>query len=647
MFVSCSDDDLPPSAVDDKPWDLDKNIDESYRPGDDFFMYCNGTYWHNTDFEGGMKGFLTGEETANAMQQRIAQLDDPRLDRINADIENHGSNYEASDAAIRRLMAIVDQANTPEDLWRALAQVIREGGCTLFNIDMIPNGGIMYIFFNITDEWKDLEQLVKNWTGVGALLRRAGMSEEEVTQTVSLASSYLDDNQTRQLLMKAQPLMYLRHPELREHFSLPSMTRAATPGESIQAVMAEELGIAENMINYDGVLEMLASVEELDVPTLKAVLHSLLALDYLYASPEAVDEFNQTQAGSDPVSIESIGEMIIHTYTPYITSYAFATKYVTPEMKQQYLGFCEEMRQVFKKRIESLDWMSSATKAAALEKLDAMRINVGYPDRWIEEGLPPLDGASLVENVMQLREAYTALCVSLGGQDAQEYEFTYSIADPEYVLTIVNAFYSPWTNSLCIYPCFLLEPLYSPDHSDALNYAVFMTIGHEMTHGFDTDGANYDEIGNVRNWWTVADKMEFEDRQQLLIDCYNQLELLPEEMPGVYTPGEQTLTENIADLGGFLIAHQAYMERLDREGFYGEERLKQERKFFQGIAELWRAKYGPEYVNKSLFQDKDVHAMNKERVNGVMMNCDRWYELYDVKEGDKLYLPVERRTYLW
>ena len=168
-----------------------------------------------------------------------------------------------------------------------------------------------------------------------------------------------------------------------------------------------------------------------------------------------------------------------------------------------------------------------------------------------------------------------------------------------------------------------------------------------MTHGFDSFGANYDKMGNLRNWWTVADKMEFEDRQQLLIDCYDQLELLPDEMPGVYAPGEQTLTENIADLGGFLIAHQAYMERLDRDGYTGEERLKQERKFFQGFAELWRSKYGPEYVNASLFEEQDVHSISKERVNGVVMNCDRWYELYDVQEGDKLYLPVERRTYLW
>lgn len=647
LLTSCSDDDVQPSAVDEKLWDLDKNMDESYRPGDNFYMYCNGAYWNAIDCDGWIIDFFV-DEVGDMMQQRIDQVDDPRLNKIKADFANYGSNYEASDVAIRRLMEVVNQANTPEALWRALAQIIREGGCTILNLLTIPDGGNLYLYFNACGDWHDIEVLVQNWTGVSTLLRRAGMSEEEAARTVSLASDFLSDSEVQQILEQMQqeftPQMFLRHPELKEHFSLPSASRAAVPGEAIQQVMAEELGIVRKIMNYDSSLQLLAHVEGLDVPTLKALLHSLLALDYLYASPEALDEFNRTWEG---VTIDELRNSIQYTYFGYITSYVFATHYVTPELKQQYLTICEEMRQTFRKRIEALDWMSATTKTAALEKLEAMRFDAGYPDAWIEEGLPSLDGASLVEDVMQLRKAYTALRINLGGQNAQDANFNDCIATPGYDLTQTNAFYTPTTNSLCIFPCFLLEPLYSPAYSDAFNYAVFMVIGHEMTHGFDSDGANYDKIGDVRNWWTVADKMEFEDRQQLLVNCYDQLELLPDEMPGVYAPGEQTLTENIADLGGFLIAYQAYMERLDRDGFTGEERLKQERKFFQGYAGIWRAKYGSEYVDYMLFQAKDVHSMGKERINGVVMNCDRWYELYDVREGDKLYLPVERRTYLW
>ena len=486
---------------------------------------------------------------------------------------------------------------------------------------------------------------------------RSGMSRAEAEQTVSLAAAFLgidgggNGGNSRQLLWQVPsprftPDMFLRHPEWTEQFSLPSTLRAAVPGEAVQAVMAEELGLGGRVLSWDFSLQWFALLEEADVPVLKAVLRSLLALDYLYASPEAMSEFNQVW-DDYYVDVDYLKYNMRNTYCIYPVSYAFATQYVTPELKQQYLAICEEMRQAFGERIEAVDWMSSTTKAAALEKLEAMRFNAGYPDTWIEEGLPPFDGASLVEDVQQARKAYTALRMALVGQNAQYVTLNNYSAMPGYGLAVANAAYDPDGNSLCISSCFLLEPLYSPAYSDAFNYAVFAVIGHEMTHGFDSDGANYDKVGNAHNWWTVADKMEFEDRQQLLIDCYNQLEMLPDEMPGVYTPGEQTLNENIADLGGFLIAHQAYMERLDRDGYFGEERLKQERKFFESYAELWRAKYGPEYVDYSLFQQKDVHAMCKERVNGVMMNCDRWYELYDVQAGDKLYLPVERRTYLW
>ena len=649
LLFSCSDDDVPPaSAVDDKPWNLDKNMDESYRPGDNFYMYCNGTYWNNTDCEGWIKGFFVGGEVNDVMLQRCAQIDDPRVNKINADFADYESGYEGADAGIRRLMEIVDRADSPEALWRAMAQIMREGGCTLFDLFTSYDNEKTYAYFEMPSNWSDTRALLGNWMGVRALLRRSGMSEEDAEQAASLIASIFGNN--RQLLTRKPqitPEMYLRHPELKELFSFPSASRAAVPGEAAQAVVAEELGIAGNVISYDYSLQLFAWVEALDVTALKAVLHSLLALDYLYVSPEALDEFNQTWEDESSLTIREVGAPMLGAYFAYATSYAFAAQYVTAELKQQYMAVCEEMRQTFHKRIEAVDWMSATTKTAALEKLEAMRFDVGYPDVWMEEGLAPLDGASLVEDVMQLRKAYTALRVGLAGQNAQDANFNDCIATPGYELILTNAFYNPMTNNLCIYPCFMLEPLYSPAYSDAFNYAVFMAIGHEMTHGFDSFGANYDKIGNLRNWWTVADKMEFEDRQQLLIDCYDQLELLPDEMPGVYAPGEQTLTENIADLGGFLIAHQAYMERLDRDGYTGEERLKQERKFFQGFAELWRSKYSPEYVNASLFEEQDVHSMSKERVNGVVMNCDRWYELYDVQEGDKLYLPVERRTYLW
>ena len=141
--------------------------------------------------------------------------------------------------------------------------------------------------------------------------------------------------------------------------------------------------------------------------------------------------------------------------------------------------------------------------------------------------------------------------------------------------------------------------------------------------------------------------MEFESRQKLLVNCYDHLEVFPDEMPGVFSPGEQTLTENIADLGGFLIAYDAYNARLNADGYYGEELEKQQRRFFEGYGEVNRAKYSVEFYNYALIEKKDTHSMNKERVNGVVMNIDKWYELFNVKRENTLYLPQEKRCYLW
>ena len=158
-------------------------------------------------------------------------------------------------------------------------------------------------------------------------------------------------------------------------------------------------------------------------------------------------------------------------------------------------------------------------------------------------------------------------------------------------------------------------------------------------------GSKYDAVGNNRNWWTVADKMEFNARQQKLVNCFNLLEIMPDELPNEYADGVKTLGENTADLGGLLVGWQAYIEKLEREGYNREEMTKQERKFFQAYAEQWRAKYIPQYAK--ILKEKDEYSLPRERVNGTMMNIDRWYELYDVKFGNNLYLTPDTRARIW
>ena len=250
------------------------------------------------------------------------------------------------------------------------------------------------------------------------------------------------------------------------------------------------------------------------------------------------------------------------------------------------------------------------------------------------------------EDMMQIRAANFKGTMACVGKTSEEMSFNWMILCEDVSLLVDNAYYNPGDNSMTILPIYLMEPYYSKEYSDAFNYSTLAsTLGHEMTHALDVNGSMFDAYGNYRNWWTVADKMEFKDRQQKLIDCINMLEIMPNELPNVFADGEMTLSENTADLGGFLIGLQAYVEKLKREGYYGEEMTKQERKFYQAYAEQWRAKYTPKYALRR--RKDDVHSLAKERVNGTVMNTDRWYELFDVKFGNILYLTPETRARIW
>ena len=212
-------------------------------------------------------------------------------------------------------------------------------------------------------------------------------------------------------------------------------------------------------------------------------------------------------------------------------------------------------------------------------------------------------------------------------------------------LTLMNAMYDPTYNAVFIYPALMLPPTLPENVTAAYKYAMFAIIGHEFTHGFDTNGSQYDKYGNKDDWWTVADRMAFEERRDLLVSCYNHLEIDLVRKPGIYSRGDLTQTEDIADLGGFLATLDAYMARLSADGYTGETYKEQLRKFYESFAYVWRVQYSDEKLAQ--FPEKDVHSHARLRTNGVMMNTDLWYELFGVDRNCKLYLPKERRAYIW
>ncbi len=254
-----------------------------------------------------------------------------------------------------------------------------------------------------------------------------------------------------------------------------------------------------------------------------------------------------------------------------------------------------------------------------------------------------VDG-SFYEVMEQARQKYLLLTRRVPELPRTEAMVHHYFGTGEFESASFNAYYEPTFNTLCILPLLLTEKFFSASTSDAFNFGVASILGHEMAHGFDSEGAKYDKEGVRSNWWAMNDAMEFAERCQLLTECYNNLQVYPEADPDLYNNGALTLNENIADLGGFLTAFDAYTARLSRQGFYGEELEKQQRKFFESFAELQRSYYTFDYANLAKTSD---HSLFRDRVNGVLMNVDAWYDLYDVQPGHKLYLSPSRRAYIW
>ena len=606
MTIAACSDDTVLSAVDEKPWTLDGNKDISVSPGDDFFMYCNGA-WYNateTDWEA---GFLTDISYKNDMRKEELRENDPDIRQVKENVMNIDQTTEAGLAALSEAVRMTDGISTHEDVWRAAAKLYVEGYYTLFDIYLGNVDGLMKAYI---------------YPSVSIKSARSGNTAFAAKRLLhSRTHSVNDIKKSHTLLENAHPL---------------TATRSVESGQILD-VVAEGLGLDKDDVYLDADMEdFINQLSDIDPVRLKAFMADIIEADTVYTSTRALDEYER---------LEDLARDIQEYWMGYYFSRAYTREYLTPEIKENMTRCCQEILSTAKDRLGKNQWLSSTTRQNAIDKLDNMGIHAVYPDEWYEEGLPTIEPGPVVVNIHQLYKAYNLTGLYLVGKRVQDVAMDYAASSYDSNLTVANAFYMPDMNSIVILPAFAIEPFYSPNQSDALNYAMLMPVGHEITHAFDDLGANYDMNGCYRNWWTVNDKMTFEEKQQSLVNCYNMLEIMPDEMPGVYTNGEKTLGENIADLGGFNIAYDAYMNKLRAEGFSGEEMVKQEKKFFQGYAELWRTK---STVEASLYQyENDVHAQGKERVNGVVMNFDRWYELFDVKQENKLWLPVEKRTYIW
>ena len=371
-----------------------------------------------------------------------------------------------------------------------------------------------------------------------------------------------------------------------------------------------------------------------------------------YADEDGLAAYNATLSKEDQVTRENLLSSA-DADLGYTISYYLQQLFIPQSLKDKYLRITKEVQSAFRNRILAVDWMSETTKQNALDKLEHCGLHVAFPDTWHKDCIPALaDCKSLAEALHRVKAGNAHLYAALiGTRDLFSYTLMQVEVDSNNEsesmdLRLVNALYYYEYNCIMIYPAMLLPPIMPEDGlSEACYYAVFSVIGHELTHGYDHYGSKWNKYGKEQNWWAVADMMAFQDRKENLIRTYSNLELDPVRAPLVFCDGDRTQGENIADLGGFLTALEAYKDRLDEQGFCGKARLEQYRKFYESYAHLWCIQYGDKKFN--ILKNSDVHSHARLRVNGVVMNTDLWYELYDVNRDNLLYLPKDRRAYIW
>ena len=315
----------------------------------------------------------------------------------------------------------------------------------------------------------------------------------------------------------------------------------------------------------------------------------------------------------------------------------YVAKYFPESDKARVEEMVANIQKAFSKHIEALDWMGDETKVKAQEKLAAFTVKIGYPNKWKNYSTLVVDPAkSYWANVVEANRWYTMDEMSEVGKPVDREKWLMS---PQ----TVNAYYMPTTNEICFPAAILQPPFYNSNADDAVNYgAIGVVIAHEMTHGFDDQGSQFDKDGNMKDWWTKEDRAAFEKKTQVLVDQFNAIEILP----GLYADGKFSLGENIADQGGLRLAFTGLTDYAwaegrpaDIDGFTGEQR------FYIGYATLWAQNITDK--EKENLTKNDVHSLGRNRVNATLRNIQSWYDAFNVTEKDAMYMPAEERVVIW
>lgn len=642
------------------------NFDQSVRPQDDFYRYVDGNWLKTTEIPSDKSNYgaftQVYEQTEITLKQIVERVSSQPNKVMGSDEQKLGDLYTSfmDEANAEKLgmsplkdeLAKIAGLNSHDAVSDAFAYYNHLGVTTPFGwyVDNDPKISSQYItqigqsglalpdqdyYLEDTEKFRKLRADYQVY--MAKLLTMAGRTDGEAAAKrilkveTLIAKSHWTRVENRDPVKTYNKLSIAELDQLMGGVSWAGYAKVAGLGKATEVVVQQPSFLSEFALTFkatsvQGWRDYLTFhlINAYAVSMNKAVAN--LHFDFFSKRLRGIEEQGPRWRRGIEAANAIVGEILGKVYVKE----AF-----TPQAKARMEVMVRNLMKAYSKRINQLDWMSDETKKAAQAKLAKFTYKIGYPDNWKDYSALQIKADDLVGNGMRSsRWGNSDMAAKLG----KPVDRSIWHMNPQRV----NAYYNPVMNEIVFPAAILQPPFFNMAAEDAVNYGgIGAVIGHELGHGFDDSGAKYDGDGNLRDWWSESDKQEFEKRGKQFSKQYSAFKPFDD----ANVNGDLTLGENIGDLGGTVVAYEAYHLSLEgkeapvMDGFTGDQR------FFIGWAQVWRRLYREEELRQRLLTDS--HSPSEYRVNGIMGNMTEFYKAFDVKEGDKLYLAPEDRVKIW
>ena len=647
------------------------NLDTKVRPADDFYQFATGGWQKKNPLPAAYSRYGSFDQLQENNNKRInsilselqkktykkgtieQKLSDFYKQALDVDARN-----KAGIAPVKPLLDEIDAASTKDELQKVQVKYAMQGlglgfgtgfGADEKNVTMniynVVQGGLTLgskdYYMNNDPATVAIREAYKKY--IAQMFKLYGYSETDANkkaQAIFLHETSLAAISKSRTELRDPQANYNKMTLKQFQENYPNIPlEALANGEGIKSEYISEMIVGQPA--FMAGLDKITAAE--DAATLKALMEwSVIRSSSAYLTDEIREAnfnfFGKTMSGrKEDYPLWKRATNQVEAQMGEALGRIYCKKYFPESSKKMMETLVKNLQKSLGERIDAQTWMSDTTKAAAHQKLDKFYVKIGYPNKWTDYSKLTIDPSkSFYENVMACRKfANDKEIAEKAGKPVDKDEW---FMTPQ----TVNAYYNPTTNEICFPAGILQYPFFDPKADDAFNYgAIGVVIGHEMTHGFDDQGRQYDASGNLKDWWTANDAKGFEKRADLYANFFSNIKVLPD----LNANGRFTLGENLADHGGLMVAFNALQNATAKSMLKNKDGFTPAQRFFLAYAGVWGQNITEKEIRNRV--KNDPHALGEWRVNGALPHIDAWYDAFNVKPGDKMYIPKNERLQLW